>query len=394
MNLSSDERGNNPRKFELYSSFTLAAILIGLLAATNSFFDTASQYWSLAESLLQGKLYFLSMPMGWGDTAFFEGHYYWPLGVLPAIFLIPFVWSGFYHQGALCFLAVLGVFYLCFRLAQKLGYSREDACWFAIAFCFGTSFIGVAAVPVSWSYATVLAVLFLFFAIYEFQGARRFLIIGLFVGLAMASRPLTGLNSLFFAGAILCSIARWKQKVISLAQFTVPVSLIALAIAWYNFQRFGNPLETGYTYQIDAIGRIVAEVSLPGNNPGSLFSLSNILDHFIVFAFGLPDKTATGTSVFLLSPFLVFLVAPARRWDTMDYMLAVNIFILMLVALAFRSTGARQIGYRFSLDYLPFVFWLLMRRRSELSRGFKNLVGCAVIIDLALVVYHASIRFN
>ena len=78
----------------------------------------------------------------------------------------------------------------------------------------------------------------------------------------------------------------------------------------------------------------------------------------------------------------------------MDYMLAVNIFILMLVALAFRSTGARQIGYRFSLDYLPFVFWLLMRRRSELSRGFKNLVGFAVIIDLALVVYHASIRFN
>jgi hypothetical protein len=174
----------------------------------------------------------------------------------------------------------------------------------------------------------------------------------------------------------------------------VPVSLIALAIAWYNFQRFGNPLETGYTYQIDAIGRIVVEVSLPGNNPGSLFSLSNILDHFIVFAFGLPDKTAIGTSVFLLSPFLVFLLAPSRRWDAIDYMLAVNIFILILVTLAFRSTGARQIGYRFSLDYLPFVFWLLMRRRSELSRGFKNLVGFAVIIDLALVVYHASIRFN
>jgi hypothetical protein len=381
-------------KIHLYSPFGFAAILLGVLAAGNLFFHAAPQYAKLAESLIAGKFYFLSMPTGWGDTSFFEGHYYWPLGVLPAILLIPFVWSGVYHQGALSFMLVLGIFYLCFRLAQKLGYSRDDACWFAIAFCFGTSFIGVATVPVSWSYATVVAVLFLFLAINEFQRARRFLIIGLFVGLAMASRPLTGLNSLFFAGAILCSIARWKQKVISLAQFTVPVGLIALAIAWYNFQRFGNPLETGYMYQIDATGRMVAEVSLPGNNPGPLFSLNNIPQHFIVFAFGLPEKNATGVSVFLVSPFLVFLLASARRWDMTDYMLAVNVCVLMLVTLAFRSTGARQIGYRFTLDYLPFVFWLLMRRRSELSRGFKCLVGLAVIIDLALVVYHASVRFS
>jgi len=36
----------------------------------------------------------------------------------------------------------------------------------------------------------------------------------------------------------------------------------------------------------------------------------------------------------------------------------------------------------------------LMRRRSELNRGFKYLVGLAVIIDLALVVYYASVRFS
>ena len=167
-----------------------------------------------------------------------------------------------------------------------------------------------------------------------------------------------------------------------------------MAIGCYNFQRFGNPLETGYAYQIDAYGRMVAEMSLPGNNPGPLFSLNNIPQHFIVFAFGLPEKNATGVSVFLVSPFLVFLLASGRRWDMTDYMLAVNVCVLMLVTLAFRSTGARQIGYRFTLDYLPFVFWLLMRRRSELNRGFKYLVGLAVIIDLALVVYYASVRFS
>ena len=392
--MKQDLKAKISSNFPLYSPFSLAAILIGLLAAGNLFFQAAPQYANLAESLMRGKLYLLSMPTGWGDTSFFEGYYYWPLGVLPAILLIPFVWTGLYHQGALSFALVLGIFYLCFRLAQKLDYSREDACWFAIAFCFGTSFIGVAAVPVSWSYATAVAVLFLFLAIHEWEGSRRLPVIGLFVGLAMASRPLTGLNSLFFAGAVLCLMAPWKKKLSSLAQFTAPVALIALAIGWYNFQRFGNPLETGYAYQIDAYGRMVAEMSLPGNNPGRLFSLANIPDHFRVFAFGLPEEGAIGCSVFLMSPFLVFLLTWSRKWNTMDYMLGANVLVLMVVTLAFRSTGARQIGYRFTLDYMPFVFWLLMRRRSELNRGFKYLVGLAVIIDLALVVYYASVRFS
>ncbi|HLN82892.1 MAG TPA: hypothetical protein VK355_04700, partial [Candidatus Binatia bacterium] len=60
--------------FPLYSPFSLAAILIGLLAAGNSFFQAAPQYANLAESLMRGKLYLLSMPTGWGDTSFFEGH--------------------------------------------------------------------------------------------------------------------------------------------------------------------------------------------------------------------------------------------------------------------------------------------------------------------------------
>jgi hypothetical protein len=371
---------NSSRKFRLYSPFSIAAILIGMLAAGNSFFDVAPQYAQLAESLMSGKLYFLSVPTGWGDTAFFESHFYWPLGILPAILLIPFVWTGLYHQGALSFVVVLGIFYLCFRLAQKLHYSRDDACWFAIAFCFGTSFIGVAAVPVSWSFATVIAVLFLFLAIHEWEGSQRRLpLIGLFVGLAMASRPLTGLNSLFFAGGVLCLMGPWKKKISSVAQLTAPVGLIALAIGWYNFQRFGNPLETGYAYQIDAYGRMVAEISLPGNNPGALFRLANIPDHF---------------RVFLMSPFLVFLLTSHRKWDAIDYMLGANVLVLMLVTLAFRSTGARQIGYRFTLDYLPFVFWLLMRRRNMLSGTFKTLVAVAVSIDLALMLYYASVRFN
>jgi hypothetical protein len=372
--------------------FILASVLIGLLAGFNSLFFDAPQYRVLAESFIQGKLHFLSMPRGWGDTALFQGRHYWPLGPLPAILLMPAVWSGFYHQGLLSFFSVLAVFFLCLRLAERLGYSRSDSCWLAVAFCFGTSFVGVAAVPLSWSFATVLAVLLLFLAIHEYVGRHRFWIIGTLVGLAMASRPLTGLNALFFAGAIVLGIGTKRAKMIRLASFSAPIAMILLALCWYNFARFGTPWETGYTYQINAKGVILSDLNFRGNIAGPLFSLSNIPVHFRTFAFGLPDRDAVGASVFLMSPFLIYLCLPRRKWDSLDWALMLNICAVLTATLAFRSTGLRQIGYRFSLDYMPFVFWLLMRSRTELSGGSKALIWMAVIMDVSLIGYFLAIR--
>ena len=44
-------------------------------------------------------------------------------------------------------------------------------------------------------------------------------------------------------------------------------------------------------------------------------------------------------------------------------------------------------GYRFSLDFLPLVFWLLMRSRVPMSGNFKGLILISTIIDLCLAVF-------
>lgn len=375
--------------------FTFAAILTGLLAGGNLFFPDASQYRGLAESFLQGKLYFLSMPGGWGDTALFQGRYYWPLGILPAVFIMPLVRLGIYHQGLLSLIFVLGVFYLCFRLAQKLGYSRDNACWLALAFCYGTAFVAVAAVPLSWPYAQVVTVFFLFLAINEFVGRRRFGIVGFMIGLAAASRPLAVFNAVAFCGAIMVCPVNVKHKVTSLAAFAGSLSLIIALIAWYNYARFGDPLEFGYRYQLDFSGRLLADTITETNYGGPVFSFGNIPRNFFVLAFGLPGATSTATSVFLTSPFLVFLFISARRLKSLDYLLLISICLTALVMLAYRSSGGmRQIGYRYLLDCLPLVFWFLMRRRTELSGGFKKLISLAVIVDVGLLVYAGLMRFK
>jgi hypothetical protein len=117
--------------------------------------------------------------------------------------------------------------------------------------------------------------------------------------------------------------------------------------------------------------------------------LSNIPSHLWIFLFGLPSSAGVGTSVLLMSPHLVYLCS-VRRWDLTNRVILVNVAIVLMAVLAFRSTGFEQVGYRFSLDFLPFVFWLLLRSRIQVTRGFKWLVFIATVSDMCLTVFHLA----
>jgi hypothetical protein len=127
---------------------------------------------------------------------------------------------------------------------------------------------------------------------------------------------------------------------------------------------------------------------VPGNNPRAAIAWSNIPEHLWIILFGLPSYMGIGTSVLLVSPFLFYLAA--IRWDLSSRLIALGILPVLLLILAFRSTGFEQMGYRFSLDFLPLVFWLLMRSRVKLTLTFKTVVFASTILDLLLTFYHMS----
>ena len=127
--------------------FVYATILLALIGWLNFITADDRQYSSLTEAFLAGQLDLLPRPgNNWADTAPFDGHYYSALSPLPAVIFIPLVWAGIFHQGIVTFFGSLAVFFQCFRLARIFHYSYAEGCWFAIAFCFGTSFVGVAAI--------------------------------------------------------------------------------------------------------------------------------------------------------------------------------------------------------------------------------------------------------
>jgi len=391
--VAKDSENGGTRRVRLPGScgwlFVYAAALFALIGWLNFITPDDRQYSRLAESFLAGKLYLLSIPQAGADTAPFEGLYYSALGPFPALLIIPLVQAGIYHQGLLSFATSLVVFYLCFRLARRFEYTLGEACWFALAFCFGTSFLGVSSLAGSNFLAHVLCVALLFWAINEYQGQSRWWLIGVLIGFAMATRGPAGLNILFFVLVLLLSDSSMRPKALAWLKLLLPFAGVVVLLALYNFARFRNPFESGYGYQLNGYGAPYALWNVPGNTPGPPLDLRNIPSHFWLFLFGLPNTNAVGTSVLLISPYLIYLCS-VRRWDVVNKLIVIDVAVVLLVVLAFRSTGFEQMGYRFSLDFLPFVFWFLMRSRITLTPGFRGLIFAATVISLGLTLLYLA----
>lgn len=363
-----------------------AAVFFAVILRGNLTIQRDQQYIALAESFLVGKLYFVQTLDSWSNASPFGGHFYWPTGPLPALILMPLVAVSkamgiSFRQGYLSLLLAITAFFLCFRLARKTGYSDSDSLWLSVAFCLATSFLGVAAIPWSWYLAHLVAVNLLFLSILEYLGERRWPLIGLFIGLAAAARPPSALNLVFFALSAFFGTRRelrLKAEIYLLSPFAFLIAILAA----YNFARFGSPLESGYTYQL-----------MTDHLEPNIFATENVARHLPVFLFGLPIflgrivANPDGMGIFLISPFLLYIFFP-RRFDREDIMLILGVTMVTAAFLAFRSTGSIQFGYRFSLDFMPFLFLCMMRRGFGSGRllptGFKIMVITAVLSDLYL----------
>lgn len=379
---------NEPNILKFSVPFVYASLLLAVVAGLNGLTPDDQQYSRLAQAFLSAQLGLPPNQHGtWSDTAPLNGNYYSPLGPFPAVMIMPFIWLEQFHQGAIAFCGTLLVYYLCHLLARRFEYSNTDSCWFALAFCFGTSYIGVAALASSNHLAHILSVALLFLAICEYEHTRRLWLIGGAVGLALATRAPSGLTILFFILAIICADIPSNEKFKNFLTLMVPYSVIAMALAAYNYARFGTPLESGYSLQLNGFGTPYASWDVPGNTAGPAIALSNIPKHLFIFVFGLPSFRGIGTSVFLISPFFIELLR-IRQWDLINKLILASITPVLLTVLAFRSTGFEQMGYRFSLDFLPFVFWLMIRSKVHVTGRFKAFIFLATVVDICLTFYH------
>ena len=352
------------------------------------------QYILQANYLLQGKLHIVDIVnFGYLDTSLSakNGLYYWPLGIFPSILIIPFnivaTLIGITLRQGYVQVAItpLTIFY-AFLLAKKKLFSTMDALYLGFAFCFSSIYILSAFIPWSWYFAHAVAVLLLMMALYELHHKKRWLYIGILMGLLLHTRPLSAISALVFIWEAL-QTPTYVGKKKSLLYLLSP---IAIGIGWYlllNYVRFGSLFDTGYTRALVNDPQLIAArniygffniVNIPKNIYWYFFAFLNpIVDpvtNHIVWPYG--SVNMYGLGFFYISPIFLSLFLP-RKFDTsMVHYWVVSICILSIL-LTHYTSGYWTFGPRYMMDLLPLWYMLLL---NSIEKHKLTVIHCIVII--------------
>ena len=409
ISIASDSQKKSGRRTRLGWVLLLLA-LVGFLGITfylNVRVHRAQHFTFLARSFLHGDLAFQSDPgNNWADTSPYAGRYYWPLGPLPAIILMPFeflasAFGAFFYQGYLQPLLVVAVLAIVFRIARVTGYGTEDSAYLAFGFAFATAFLGVAIWPWSWYFSQVITCALVFATIAEMIERRRPWVLGVLFALILATRVTAALGVLWCIGEILRTRSPQRKKLASLIAIAAPILVVTALLFAYNRARFDNAFEQGYAEQIvpahATAARALGILSLR-HVPGNLYVL--LLagptpvrrdDESMVLAFPYAVANPWGMSLWVTSPLFLYLLGLRYR-DHTSLLLLLTSIVIAVPILLYYGVGWRQFGYRYSLDFLPFLYYLLLRnyrqQRGHLTVGFKAVILLTAIWNLYLFVGH------
>lgn len=299
----------------------------------------------------------------------------------PALLMTPFVALHGYQFNDTSFgvfLAALGIafFYSLLRFLERAGESpREDRENVALALllAFGTVFFYCAIRGEVWFLAEVMGVGLTALYVRNATGARRPLLAGLFFSMATLTRtPLlfAGLYFLIecFAPGPEGRLAQLQEsfgrgqleaRLRKLGWFVAGAAPLGLAAASYNFLRFGKLTEFGHAFLFN--NRVNRDIDTYG-----LFDVAYLGRNLQAAFLKLPTLVSGppylsydphGLTLLLTLPILVFLLIPKER-RRLHWPLWLTVAVCAVPGLFYQNTGYMQFGFRFSLDYTPYLILL------------------------------------
>jgi len=340
------------------------------------------QFVFLADSFLKGSFSFVTLPHRIADLSLFEGFYYWPEGLFPAILLMPFVFlskTGFL-QGYLQFPLTCLNFYLVYKICKTRSLSPSKSLFVALFYILGSIYTPIATIPWSWFFAQVVTTTLLLSAIYIFltKKTKYLLIISILLALAI----LTRLNLLTTAIFFIYFFYKKPNLLRNLIIFSIPIMIAISALGFYNFQRFGSIFESGYNYQIipdqTSIRRAQGLISIkhiPANLYYMLFKLPETSQNFPYLRYN-----SWGMSIFILSPILFLLIRTNLKEKYAKISLITSLVTIFPI-IVYYGIGYVQIGYRYALDIFPFLLLALIPAVKKISdTNLKLLVISGILI--------------
>jgi hypothetical protein len=327
---------------------------------------SGNQYVYLADSFLHGKL---DISVDLIDTVHRQDRIYSLFPPFPAILLVPFV--AFFGVNINIPLLSTAIFFvsalLLIEILKKLKVKRGHILWLVIAFFWGTGywFILMSSDGV-WFFAHMIAVLMTFLAINEVLGKGRGLLVGLFIGAAFLSRQLCAYGIIFLIIPLIRKQTNNKSRIANVFSLLVGFGFAAIVYLGYNWLRFGNMFDTGYSYL--PFGGFHSERISKYGQFSPAFLPFNLMYMFVqgfhaeFQSYGWLTPTNVdqfGTSLLWASPFIIF-----SLWGKWKGGFRIACWIAICAALIhqllyFNNGWMQNNMQRFTLDFLPLLFLLI-----------------------------------
>jgi hypothetical protein len=374
------------------------------------------------------------------DASLYKGHYYLYFGAVPAVTLF-----APYHLltgrdlpnrvavPIFCIGGYLCSCYLFFLLAAQNRWPLPLWLICSAILCLGSmSMVGLILrrpsfyeVAIAGGYFFVMGgFLSLAKAAFMSETNRKlFLAAGMMFGLAVGCRP----DLVVICGSVAVALAiRSRRDFGALIPLIAGMALCGVFLAWYNYARFGNPMEFGVTYQLGALSFAPGETSTLSFNPIAglraldkfLFLLPQVdtIPPFFHTVFINPLQGRPGTPLWTEDMVGLFPVAPiallgyfmpllcARRWIGNQLLDGTSRWLLYCIYCAGGMVCAAVCGFgwafgRYLVDFAPLFILLGVSVAvilwQTLSAGPKRyaaawILGSAaiygVIVNVALAI--------
>jgi hypothetical protein len=385
--------GNEGRRFTVIAFFLIFAISFAIYYLTNEGAPTAyNNFVRLADAFLHGRLYLLK-DIKWIELAAYKGKYYIIPPPMPAILILPFVaifGLSFNQTLASIVLGSVNVS-LAFLTARSLTKSLSIQFWTTLMFGFGTIHWWVATAGGVWTFSQVTAVTFLFLAIYFTLSNSHPFIPSVFLGAAYWSRLQCILSFPFFLiyysnewisqYLITSIIHRIKIKPVFylLLGVTIFVSLNLL----YNYLRFDTIADVSYYLMQNVLNE-------PWYSKG-YFDISYIPRHLKVLFWGFPkiisgppyvEPSWNGMAIWITTPAFAYAFLAGIR-NRLAIGCWISIALIALVDFMHGTWGVAQFGYRYAVDFYPFLFLLTVQGMgADIKWHQKLLITIGILVNL------------
>jgi len=335
----------------------------------------------LSSAFLTGKYYLSQNPVWLNELINIgPGKYTFVNPPIPAIIAIPFVWifgNAFQQQYLAHLVGALSII-VVWTIAQKIKRDIKLSIWSSLLLGLGSIFWFLSATGSVWYLGQVTAVFFILLAINESLGRKRPFLIASFLACAFFSRLQLILSLPFF----IYLTFRDSVSVKKIVSFSIPIALFFAAYFIYNFLRFGNPLQNGYTL-------IAGILNEPWFNKGQ-FSIQYIPNHLYLLFLKLPiflksfpyiQPSWAGMAIWITTPAFIYALK-ANIKDRVNIASWITILLVGLVNFSYGSTGFTQFGYRYAVDFYPFLTLLTIKGAAK--TGIKWHHWVLLILSIAV----------